>query len=133
HLTYHSQRLLVPCIISLLSSSFFNAPATTAIYTLSLHDALPISLQSMSWSPMPATSRILRTFVPALIPVGLPLTFSVLITVTVSPSTSTLPTASLITPSSAVPVPVPVPVPVSSAEAVHSCAHAGQTSSAPIS
>src|SRR5438874_12399814 len=28
---------------SCLSSFFFNAPATTEIYTLSLHDALPIS------------------------------------------------------------------------------------------
>src|ERR1044072_8241574 len=31
--------------ISLIPSFFFNDPATTEIYTLSLHDALPISLQ----------------------------------------------------------------------------------------
>src|SRR5437870_6373150 len=30
---------------------FFNAPSTTAIYTLSLHDALPISAGS-SWMPI---------------------------------------------------------------------------------
>src|SRR6266705_5419879 len=35
---------------------FFNDPATTEIYTLSLHDALPISrlalLQAVGWQPM---------------------------------------------------------------------------------
>src|SRR5437899_3733200 len=31
------------------SSFFFNDPATTEIYTLSLHDALPISLSSELW------------------------------------------------------------------------------------
>ena len=55
---------------------------------------IPSTLQSMSWSPTPLTRRMLRTFVPDLMPVGLPLTLSVLITVTVSPSVSTLPTAS---------------------------------------
>src|SRR3712207_8561427 len=30
---------------------FFNDTATTEIYTLSLHDALPIYRQSASWSP----------------------------------------------------------------------------------
>src|SRR5437870_12714824 len=33
---------------SLLLSSFFSPPAPTEIYTLSLHDALPISLQRHS-------------------------------------------------------------------------------------
>src|SRR5205807_10620774 len=33
---------LLCCLVS-LSSFFFNDPATTEIYTLSLHDALPIS------------------------------------------------------------------------------------------
>src|SRR5947207_11608399 len=39
--------ILLSLIFSLLLSSFFfffNAPATTEIYTLSLHDALPISV-----------------------------------------------------------------------------------------
>src|SRR5205085_9427251 len=37
--------LLLPCVRPLLSPFFFfNATATTEIYTLSLHDALPISL-----------------------------------------------------------------------------------------
>src|SRR6266540_7149426 len=30
---------------------FFNDTATTEIYTLSLHDALPISFMASSWSP----------------------------------------------------------------------------------
>src|SRR2546427_13046875 len=51
------------CIARLYASSFFffNDTATTEIYTLSLHDALPISLASRSPSPsamgMPSTSR----------------------------------------------------------------------------
>src|SRR5947207_8162067 len=32
----------MPCLFSLLSFFFFNDTATTEIYTLSLHDALPI-------------------------------------------------------------------------------------------
>src|SRR5690242_21906273 len=36
---------LLPLLSSLLSLFFFNDPATTEIYTLSLHDALPISLR----------------------------------------------------------------------------------------
>src|SRR2546430_10157150 len=32
---------------------FFNDTATTEIYTLSLHDALPISLHSSQWAPLP--------------------------------------------------------------------------------
>src|SRR5436309_6571289 len=42
---------------------FFNDPATTEIYTLSLHDALPISVPTMTLtdvtSPMTTTSAIL--------------------------------------------------------------------------
>src|SRR5688572_30995427 len=42
---------------------FFNAPATTEIYTLSLHDALPISVYVMSpfrirFSALPATNHL---------------------------------------------------------------------------
>src|SRR5882762_11906859 len=33
---------------------FFNAPATTEIYTLSLHDALPISLRHIECFPDPS-------------------------------------------------------------------------------
>src|SRR5438309_1040326 len=35
------------CSVYLLSVFFFNDPATTEIYTLSLHDALPISPQPL--------------------------------------------------------------------------------------
>ena len=34
-----------------VSCFFFNAPATTEIYTLSLHDAVPISLRSGAFPP----------------------------------------------------------------------------------
>src|SRR5437868_14028876 len=47
--SHHSCNLLSP---SLPPFFFFNAPATTEIYTLSLHDALPISSQAA-----PHTSR----------------------------------------------------------------------------
>src|SRR3712207_8989252 len=36
---------------------FFNDTATTEIYTLSLHDALPISTASAGWSTRSATAR----------------------------------------------------------------------------
>src|SRR4051794_7443207 len=39
---------------------FFNDPATTEIYTLSLHDALPISLTGKLPSPRQASRRLLR-------------------------------------------------------------------------
>src|SRR5947199_9449359 len=46
------------CTVSVLSPMFylffFNAPATTEIYTLSLHDALPIS---WSWPRRPRHER----------------------------------------------------------------------------
>src|SRR5712672_4827169 len=45
---------------------FFNDTATTEIYTLSLHDALPISTARRTWSAMtirspPASSTLLRS------------------------------------------------------------------------
>src|SRR5438034_9363808 len=46
------------CPLSVLRVFFFNVPAPTEIYTLSLHDALPISTPS-GW-PARATSRSSR-------------------------------------------------------------------------
>src|SRR5690242_21785173 len=43
-------RLLRVCFVFF----FFNVPATTEIYTLSLHDALPICASSRSTAPPPA-------------------------------------------------------------------------------
>src|SRR6185312_16802848 len=40
-------------IPGILCSFFFNDPATTEIYTLSLHDALPISAATRSSAPAP--------------------------------------------------------------------------------
>src|SRR5439155_20241944 len=37
---------------------FFNAAATTEIYTLSLHDALPISFRSLTRATRPSRSRV---------------------------------------------------------------------------
>src|SRR2546426_3863717 len=45
---------------------FFNDTATTEIYTLSLHDALPISAPVMIWTHAPSASASL-TVSPALI------------------------------------------------------------------
>src|SRR5690348_18470744 len=39
---------------------FFNDPATTEIYTLSLHDALPISLRGCHRSRLDSTGRLVR-------------------------------------------------------------------------
>src|SRR6202451_581482 len=39
---------------------FFNDTATTEIYTLSLHDALPISVVAVSLVTAPATAQVLR-------------------------------------------------------------------------
>src|SRR5256885_12030494 len=36
---------------------FFNDTATTEIYTLSLHDALPISIPAVTWLPRPAVAK----------------------------------------------------------------------------
>src|SRR3989338_6765380 len=41
---------------------FFNDPATPEIYTLSLHDALPISRGLRSWPPRRPGQRYLRSF-----------------------------------------------------------------------
>src|SRR5437016_10910219 len=46
---------------------FFTAAAATDIYTLSLHDALPISAQSRSSGPTPASSYA-RTAIDSLKP-----------------------------------------------------------------
>src|SRR5476651_2824395 len=43
--------------VLLLFVFFFNDTATTEIYTLSLHDALPISLPSWCWRSAPAAAR----------------------------------------------------------------------------
>src|SRR5439155_24053776 len=40
--------------ISLSSHFFFNAPATTDLYTLSLHDALPILLETVALEDLAA-------------------------------------------------------------------------------
>src|SRR5712675_3460020 len=45
-----------PCSVS-FCVFFFNETATTEIYTLSLHDALPISLSESTDLAMPAASR----------------------------------------------------------------------------
>src|SRR5438132_7376920 len=45
-------------VVGLFSFSFFNVPATTDIYTLSLHDALPISRMfgaNISWLKLTCT------------------------------------------------------------------------------
>src|SRR2546422_6728618 len=47
---------------TLSSFFFFNDTATTEIYTLSLHDALPISRREKPWSPI---SRRLRRNLPS--------------------------------------------------------------------
>src|SRR5438309_5939036 len=43
---------------------YFNDPATTEIYTLSLHDALPMSAASQNWlrSPCPRGSHEITTY-----------------------------------------------------------------------
>src|SRR5262249_61232872 len=46
-----------PCPVSFF---FFNDPAPTEIYTLSLHDALPISTQTTDPRPAAASSRAAR-------------------------------------------------------------------------
>src|SRR6478735_10429513 len=48
---YRVKSLLVQMIFYVLFFFFFNDTATTEIYTLSLHDALPISRRS--WRPPP--------------------------------------------------------------------------------
>src|SRR5438445_8046827 len=48
-----------PVPSSLLLFFFFNDTATTEIYTLSLHDALPISRSAAAEAPLPAGRTIL--------------------------------------------------------------------------
>src|SRR5256885_8263004 len=54
-------------VLQLFFFFFFNDTATTEIYTLSLHDALPISLprrkstSRMSWTSVPATALVSNT------------------------------------------------------------------------
>src|SRR5207245_7299357 len=50
--------LSLPCLCLFSFIFFFNAPATTDIYTLSLHDALPIYLLPHSFKP-PVESPIM--------------------------------------------------------------------------
>src|SRR5205823_13962370 len=57
--SFHFIILCLCCFISLLFLFFFfNDPATTEIYTLSLHDALPISTGSARGQPWPATAPV---------------------------------------------------------------------------
>src|SRR5438309_4354758 len=48
---------MYPQLRRLYSLLFFNDPATTAIYTLSLHDALPISSKSRASPPSARANR----------------------------------------------------------------------------
>src|SRR5258708_23872903 len=54
---------IVVAASSLFCFFFFNDTATTEIYTLSLHDALPIS--PLSWLKIPVAGAILRDLHPA--------------------------------------------------------------------
>src|SRR2546427_9128580 len=54
-------RPLPPTTSSSPSFFFFNDTATTEIYTLSLHDALPISSRSCGCSPSPAAGASRRS------------------------------------------------------------------------
>src|SRR3712207_8663056 len=58
---------LITCERQLTCCFFFNDTATTEIYTLSLHDALPISSKELSFG-LPSLALILRA--PDLFPVG---------------------------------------------------------------
>src|SRR5438128_7563045 len=51
---------MVVRFLSVITFLFFNLPATTAIYTLSLHDALPISIP-LTLSNLKLLRRITRT------------------------------------------------------------------------
>src|SRR3712207_6943119 len=50
-----------------MCSFFFNDTATTEIYTLSLHDALPISSRVMSWA-VAESSSVAEASVPVVSP-----------------------------------------------------------------
>src|SRR6266567_1989530 len=57
HLSTPLIRLFLLVLILLLMLFFFNDPATTEIYTLSLHDALPISTRAIRWYALGNTAR----------------------------------------------------------------------------
>src|SRR5436190_22174219 len=59
HTCRHVQSVDLPCRHVYHNVFFFNDPATTEIYTLSLHDALPICWRTMGPSP-PASSSFSR-------------------------------------------------------------------------
>src|SRR5258705_6095579 len=57
--------IMIPIILYLCPFFFFNDTATTEIYTLSLHDALPISiLPESACKVCPATATYLRHSLP---------------------------------------------------------------------
>src|SRR5262249_62081089 len=62
---------------------FLNYTPTTAIYPLSLHDALPISLAPLIVSPLTVIVLPVPTFLSAKLPVALPV-----LSVTLSPLTT---------------------------------------------
>src|SRR5256885_10692951 len=58
-------RLRLACGLCRLVFFFFNDTATTEIYTLSLHDALPISIRVLVVDDEPPIRRFLRTSLAA--------------------------------------------------------------------
>src|SRR5690606_42040429 len=74
---YHSALFFIfYTSLPLCLSFFFNAPATTAIYTLSLHDALPISLATTTPRARAHSTTLRRCSTPSTRPVGLDGEFS---------------------------------------------------------
>ena len=68
-----NQRLLLNLSISILSFFFFfNDTATTEIYTLSLHDALPICFYLLGKVLKPNSSEIKTISTSGIIPTGVP-------------------------------------------------------------
>src|SRR5215469_13880393 len=65
---------LLPCLVVTLVFFFFNDTATTEIYTLSLHDALPISTGPARLEPTAFTCVPGRTHSPSSTGVGDPVT-----------------------------------------------------------
>src|SRR5690554_7390691 len=64
-LSLSSASLCPPRTTSALPSFFFNDPATTEIYTLSLHDALPISRSTWIGTRRATPSRTRNTVIPS--------------------------------------------------------------------
>src|SRR2546430_17099137 len=54
--------IILFALLSIFSFFFFNDTATTEIYTLSLHDALPIYWVSLDVSDLTAVRRAAQTF-----------------------------------------------------------------------